>query len=129
VCWRRVAEVPDQPLPWAYAVAALCLRNAERAARRQRRTAAKVATLDPPATVVAEAAGPAEGHAEVHAALARLRSEDAELLRLWAWEQLEPREIAVVLGISANTVSARLTRARARLREELRQSEAPAGHE
>ena len=129
VCWRRVAEVPDQPLPWAYAVAALCLRNAERAARRQRRTAAKVATLDPPATVVAEAAGPAEGHAEVHAALARLRSEDAELLRLWAWEQLAPGEIATVLGISANAAHSRLHRARRRLADRLRKDPAAAGHE
>lgn len=125
VCWRRVMELPDEPLPWAYAAAALCLRNAERSRRRQRRTAAKVATLDPPAAVVPESVE----HPEVLEALGRLRREDAELLRLWAWERLEPREIAVVLGLSANAVSSRLTRARGRLAAELRKSGAAAGHE
>jgi RNA polymerase sigma-70 factor, ECF subfamily len=125
VCWRRVLELPEEPLPWAYAAAALCLRNAERSQRRQRRAAAKVATLDPPQAVVPEAVD----HPEVHEALGRMRSEDAEVLRLWAWEQLEPREIAVVLGSTANAVSSRLTRARAKLGEELRKSGAGAGHE
>ena len=59
----------------------------------------------------------------------RLRTEDAELLRLWAWEQLAPGEIATVLGITANAASIRLHRAREKLREQLRKVEAPAGHE
>ncbi len=125
VCWRRATELPDEPLPWVYGVAAHCLRNAQRAQRRQRRTAAKVATLDPPTEVVVGA----PEHPEVAAALARLRADDAELLRLWAWEGLEPREIAVVLGASANTVGVRLHRARQRLRDELGKDGARAGHE
>lgn len=132
VCWRRVAELPDEPLPWVYGVAANCLRNAERGRRRQRRTAAKLAAVDPPATAEA-APGGADGDAELTAALSvalgRLRDEDAELLRLWAWEQLEPREIATVLGISPNAVSVRLHRARQRLREELGKDAARSGHE
>lgn len=125
VCWRRVAELPDLPLPWAYAVAANCLRNAERSARRQRRVAARVATLDPPPVVEVE---PVDD-AELTQALARLRDVDAELLRLWAWEQLTPAEIATVLGISANAASIRLHRARERLRTELRKSRGRSGHE
>ena len=31
-------------------------------------------------------------------ALAGLPAADQEILRLWAWEQLEPREIALSLG-------------------------------
>ena len=50
-------------------------------------------------------------------ALDALRAEDAELLRLWAWEQLAPGEIATVLDITANAASIRLHRARERLRE------------
>ncbi|MBZ5738636.1 RNA polymerase sigma factor [Nocardioides mangrovi] len=121
VCWRRVTELPDEPLPWAYGVARNCLRNAERSARRQGRAAARLAAqpVDP---------GPPEA-VEVHVALGRLRAEDAELLRLWAWERLEPREIAEVLETTPNAVSVRLTRARAKLRDELRKSSARAGHE
>lgn len=39
------------------------------------------------------------------------------MLRLWAWEQLPPREIAVALGISPNAASIRLHRAKKRLRQ------------
>src|SRR3712207_9358751 len=40
-------------------------------------------------------------------ALADLAAEDRELLRLWAWEQLSPREIGTVLGVSANAAALR----------------------
>lgn len=134
VCWRRLDDVPagDGSLPWAYAVARRCLANAERSARRQRRVAGKVATLDPPQ----ETAPADDGDPALHAALGRLRDADAELLRLWAWEQLTPAEIAQVLDVTPNAVSVRLTRAKAALREELADGEAPprkdpagAGHE
>lgn len=128
VCWRRVEELPDEPLPWAYGVARHCLANAERGVRRRRRLAARVATLDPPPTTASPAA-PNGDLEEVRDAMDRLPGNDRELLRLWAWEQLEPREIAVVLDTTANAVSIRLHRARGRLREELRKSGAAAGHE
>ena len=121
VCWRRVEEVPDLPLPWVYAVARNCLHNAERAARRQDRVAARIMAqpVDP---------GPPDDPA-LHRALGELRAEEAELVRLWAWEQLTPAEIAVVLGISPNAASSRLTRARKKLSDGLRKSGAAAGHE
>lgn len=123
VCWRRVDDLPEEPLPWAYAVAGNCLRNAERAARRQRRVAAKVAALEPPAPA------PDTADADLGLALSRMRAEDAELLRLWAWEQLTPAEIAAVLDITANAASIRLHRAREKLRAELRKIERVSGHE
>jgi RNA polymerase sigma-70 factor (ECF subfamily) len=121
VCWRRVAELPDEPLPWVYGVARNCLRNAERSARRQERVAARIMAL--PAD-----AEPPEDPA-LDEALAALRPEEAELLRLWAWEQLTPAEIAVVLGITPNAASSRLTRAKRKLSDRLRKSAAGAGHE
>jgi len=128
VCWRRLEQLPEDPLPWVYGVARHCLANAERTSRRQRRVAAKVAVLDPPA---ATSPGPGDTDEEdpVGRALARLRPDDAELLRLWAWEQLGAGEIAQVLGISANAASIRLHRARQRLREELGKIDGRAGHE
>jgi RNA polymerase sigma-70 factor (ECF subfamily) len=61
----------------------------------------------------------ATAHDVVSAALDDLSESDAELLRLWAWEQLEPAEIAEVLGCSPGTARTRMHRARARLREAL----------
>ncbi|WP_148611521.1 RNA polymerase sigma factor [Nocardioides rubriscoriae] len=130
VCWRRLGEVPDAPLPWAYGVARHCLANAERGARRQQRVAARVATVDPPATRVA---GPGDDEPPavevVSEALATLPAKDAELLRLWAWEQLTPAEIALVLDLTPNAASIRLHRAREKLREALRKNGLRAGHE
>ncbi|WP_433306647.1 RNA polymerase sigma factor [Actinoplanes sp. CA-030573] len=126
VCWRRLGEIPDDHLPWVYGVARRCLANAERGRRRQARLAARITALDPPPLVVD---GPAPADDDLAAALAGLRAEDAELLRLWAWEDLAAGQIAVVLGISANAASIRLHRAKQRLREELRKVTGPAGHD
>ena len=59
---------------------------------------------------------------DVAAGIDGLGERDREVLRLATWEELEPREIAEVLGLSAPAVRKRLSRARARLR-------AVAGHE
>ena len=127
VCWRRLDDVPEEPLPWAYGVARNCLANATRGVRRQERLAARIAVVDPPA---ATTSGPGEGDdPDLAEAIGALREEDAELLRLWAWEQLTPAEIAAVLDVTPNAVSIRLHRAREKLREELRKTGAAAGHE
>lgn len=129
VCWRRLDEVPERALPWVYVVARQSLANAERGRRRQERLADRLAAqpASPDTSGDPGAQGPADP--ELHEALARLRPEEAELVRLWAWEQLTPAEIAQVLGVSANAVSIRLHRARGRLREELGKTRAPAGQE
>ena len=147
VLWRRLDDVPrperghpdpdavpenllGAPLAWSYAVARRCLANAERGLRRQRALTARLVVLDPPASAVADESETSAMADEVHRALARVPAEDAELLRLWAWEQLEPREIAVALGISANAASIRLHRAKTRLRAVMtRQDPGVAGQE
>ena len=118
ICWRRLDEMPPEHLPWAYGVARNCLANAERGARRQFRLLARISRLDPPRDVV-------DGPAPSEDLLRDLRPEDAEVLRLWAWEDLAPAGIAVVLGITANAASIRLHRAKERLRKHLTAS----GHE
>ena len=129
VCWRRAEDLPEQPLPWVYGVARNCLRNAERSARRQERVAGRLAAEpSPPQPAIGSTARSAEDLA-LHEALGRLRPEEAELLRLWAWEQLAPAEIALVLGITPNAVSIRLTRAKQKLSQRLRKTGAAAGHE
>jgi RNA polymerase sigma-70 factor, ECF subfamily len=124
VCWRRYDELPDEPLPYAYGVARLCLANAERGARRQRRVAGKIATLDPPRETPEPVADD-----RLAEAMSALPPDDAELLRLWAWEQLTAGEIATVLEITPNAASIRLHRAKEKLRTALRKVDAAAGHE
>lgn len=122
VLWRRFDDVPENPLPWAYGVARGCLQNAQRSGRRQVRVAARIASQ------------PVEPHptgtdARLAEALDRLPDRDRELLRLWAWEQLTPAEIAAVLETTPNAVSIRLHRARGKLGEQLRKSGTAPGHE
>ena len=121
VCWRRLDDVPagDEALPWAYAVARNALANAERSQRRQRRLAYRITVVDPPSEAAPE---PESGENRVTEALALLRPDEAELLRLWAWEQLSPGEIATVLDLTPNAVSIRLHRARGKLKEILGRS-------
>lgn len=124
VCWRRYDELPEEPLPFAYGVARLCLANAERGARRQRRVAGKIAALDPPREVPDPV-----GDDRLAEAMNELSPDDAEVLRLWAWEQLGAGEIAAVLDVTANAASIRLHRAKDKLRTALRKVDAADGHE
>lgn len=114
VLWRRLDDVPaGAELPYAYGVARGCLANSRRAAGRQERVVARLVEQQRP-----RGPDPVDDSDGVLAeVLAALPDADRELLRLWAWEQLPPREIALVLGVSANAVSIRLHRAKARVRD------------
>ncbi|PRX19976.1 RNA polymerase sigma factor [Actinoplanes italicus] len=122
ICWRRLDDMPEEHLPWAYGVARNCLANAERGQRRHVRLLARISRLDPPPATV-DGPGPPDG--DLERALRSLTAKEAEILRLWAWEDLAPAGIAVVLGISANAASIRLHRAKEKLRKTLTSS----GHE
>ena len=113
VAWRKREVVPERPLPWLYAVAArevLHLQRSEgrRAGHEGRAAARRDERTDP----FAQVDDRLSAQAPISAAMARLRPADAEILRLWAWEELSPTEIAVVLGVSATTARVRLHRAR-----------------
>jgi len=132
VCWRRLDEVPVDALPWAIVVARQCLSNVRRAERRRTRLIGRIIAIDPPPAAAegSPAASSVDGiaTARVTAALAGLRRNDAEILRLWAWDELTSPQLAVVLGISANAAAIRLHRAKARLKQELLKSKNPTGH-
>ena len=120
VAWRRLDRVPagDEAPLWLYGVARRQLANQRRGELRRSRLARRLRAELPVA--VGGARGP-EDHrvAAVRAALARLREEDREILRLSSWEGLAPSEIATVLGVPGVTVRSRLHRARMRLRAEV----------
>ena len=113
VCWRRLDRVPEDALPWLYAVARRCLANRLRAGRRaQMRTApATPSRADATADVYEQ-----RTHArEVLAALAELPAKEREALQLCAWEGLTPAQAARVAGCTAAALRVRLHRARRRL--------------
>jgi RNA polymerase sigma-70 factor, ECF subfamily len=134
VAWRRLGEIPaDAELPWLYGTARRVLANHRRAGSRFGRLVEKLALFGHGTDAVGL---PPRGDPDLADALAGLPATDAEILRLWAWEELAPAEIAVVLGISPNAASIRLHRAKGRLRQRLgdatgepaRKTEAIAGH-
>jgi RNA polymerase sigma-70 factor (ECF subfamily) len=131
VLWRRLDDVPaDQVVPWAYGVARRCLANHRRSADRRGRLYERL-VREPPSVETVEAAAPVapadDRDDALHAALVELDPRDRDVLHLWAWEGLAPREIAVALDITANAASIRLHRAKARLASALAGKEPTTG--
>jgi len=132
VAWRRLAHVPagDEARLWLYGTARRVLANHERAERRRARLGSRLA--DEAAT--GAHAAPEQQTGAVVSAFARLPATDRELLALVAWEGLDAREIALVVGCSRNAARIRLHRARRRFAQALEQEdervkrERPAGH-
>jgi len=122
VLWRRLDDVPRGfELPWSYKVAQGCLANWQRGQQREHRLLRRL--RDEPTTYA-----PPEQDEQLTAALAKLKPAEQEVLRLWAWEGLEARDIAVVLDISSNAAAVRLSRAKSALRDQLGKDPAGAGH-
>ena len=130
VLWRRLDEVPeDLVVAWCIGVARRTMSNSRRASGRRAALVEKVRRQPQAVEAIAE-----QGSDDpvLDAALRLLPKDERELLHLWAWEELAPREIAEVLGVSANAVSIRLHRAKASLRSaievEQRKIESVSGH-
>jgi RNA polymerase sigma-70 factor (ECF subfamily) len=113
VCWRRLDRVPDDALPWLYAVARRTLANQRRAAART-----EPAAHEPVAVPAPDVSDPT-----LALAFAGLPEHDRELLALVAWESLSLREAAVALGCSTGSCRVRLHRARRRLARRLEELE------
>lgn len=123
VAWRRRAEVPSEPLPWLYRTAGNHILHARRGDARWSRTVAAAGARDgvePAAEDLGDRVAAAlDSRALIHGALGSLREPDQEVLRLWAWEELEVAQIAYVLGCSRGATRVRLHRALGRLRDAL----------
>jgi RNA polymerase sigma factor (sigma-70 family) len=128
--WRRLDRVPaGQPLPWLYATARKCLANELRRRDRRERLDSRIRAE---AARGQDVAGPepselVEDRLTVLAALAALRPDDQEALRLIEWEQLDIAAAAQVMGCSAAAFRVRLHRARRRLARALGQAAEPGG--
>lgn len=121
--WRRLEELPrgGGAGPWLYGVARNALANQRRGQQRRGRLWGRLQAE--PVPVGGQAIEGDDQLASVAAAFARLRGADRELLALAAWEELDPGEIATVLGCSRNAARIRLHRARRRLGRELQRTD------
>jgi RNA polymerase sigma-70 factor (ECF subfamily) len=118
ISWRRLDQMPGgaEDRLWLFGVARRVLANQHRSDRRREHLGQRLREqLAEPLS--ADPAGPVTDRVLVLAALRRLGDLDREVLTLSVWEALEPREIAVVLGVTPTVARARLSRARARLRD------------
>lgn len=126
VAWRRLDQVPEgSALPWCYGVARRVISNHRRSKSRRLRLAEKARSE----FAIQDNSTPVGEDSDLEAAFGRLEPPEQEVLRLWAWEQLEPRQIALILETTPNAVSSRLKRAKQKLERELeRQKSTPSGH-
>lgn len=118
--WRRHGELRGDPLPWLLGVARRLTANHLRASARrgalhdrlsrERREQAPVG-VEP------------DGQSRLLAALSALPERDQEALILTAWDGLEHRVAASVMGCSASAFTVRLHRARRKLARALRAGE------
>lgn len=122
VAWRRLDAIPDDPLPWLYEVAHKLLANRRRSVRRRQALSERLRQRQHGAPVGGVAADPADevgSRLELLAAIRRLPPLEREAICLIAWEGLDNRRAAAVLGCSAATFAVRLHRGRRRLLQEL----------
>ncbi|WP_239103310.1 RNA polymerase sigma factor [Microbispora corallina] len=122
--WRlrgRLDPEGDAVAPWLFGIATNVLRNTARAARRHRAALSRLPVRDEVpdfADALAGRAEDAERLAAARAALSRLSAADREIIMLCVWAGLDYAATAEALGIPVGTVRSRLSRARARLREQ-----------
>lgn len=132
VAWRRLDDIPrGAELPWCYGVARRCLANERRAEARRLGLVERLESRTDRSAAADVVASADSVDAALADALDTLPDDDRAVLQLWAWEDLAPREIAVVLGISANAASIRLHRAKRRLKSLLEsgKTDPGAGHQ
>ena len=131
VIWRGLEQIPaDDPLPWSYGIAKRCLANHRRGSRRRLRLVGKLTEVAPRHQSAPDVPMSGFDNPRLEAAIGELDESERELVRLWAWERLEPRQIAVVLDTTPNAVSLRLTRVKKKIVSSIeRQNDATAGQE
>ncbi|WP_295696562.1 sigma-70 family RNA polymerase sigma factor [Lapillicoccus sp.] len=117
VAWRRMDQLPAEPLAWLLVVARNTLANSRRSATRRGQLERRLAAAAGHGTTAT--AQPAEelavDRASMLAALAELTDAEREAILLIAWDGLTAADAARVAGCSRNAFDARLHRARDRL--------------
>lgn len=125
IAWRRWDDAPEDVRPWLFGIAKNVLSGQYRSGRRRDRLGEK-ARLQPPAEVP-DHSDDVAASLDLRAAWSELSEEDREVIALVAWDGLSGAQAAQVLAISRMAYTARLSRARKRLRQHVASRELPAG--
>lgn len=125
VAWRRLDEIPREPLAWLYGVARHTLMNQRRGERRHAALVREVAhDHGVRAGALAEDLAPAvAAQGRLAQAMEALEAHEREALRLVAWEELTHRQAAAVMGLSRVGFTRLSLRARRRLAHHLEQDD------
>jgi RNA polymerase sigma-70 factor (ECF subfamily) len=110
--WRRLSDMPDDPLPWLLGVARRTLANRRRGWARDEALRDRMVSEQTSAPSADSLTS--ESDQAVLRALSALSERDREALLLVGWEGLEATQAARVLGVHPNTFAARMYRARRR---------------
>jgi len=110
--WRRLDELPTDPLPWLLGVARRLAANRRRAEIRRGRLAERLSRSE--AVASHDSSVLVDLDSEVLRALRSLSTRDQEVLMLVAWDGLDRRHAAAVLGMTPGAFAVRLHRARRR---------------
>jgi RNA polymerase sigma-70 factor (ECF subfamily) len=112
--WRRLDQLPEQPLPWLLGAARRALANQRRGQARRNSLLGRLRLEreEDDGALNALVEGP-DKHLAL--ALSRVSARDRELLLLVAWEGLTPREAALTMGLSPGATRVRLHRTKRRV--------------
>lgn len=113
--WRRIDELPGEPLPWLLGTARRVLANHRRGEARRAALVERAQGAWAGSTRSAEDDAGDGMDSALFAAMATLSEPDREALMLVAWDGLTPGEAAEALGMRAPAFTMRLSRARRRL--------------
>lgn len=124
--WRRLGKLDlESERGWLFGVARNVLRNHRRSLTRRFRLVDRLKALDDGRSQHLDAEPIGNLSPGVAKSLRALSDSDRELLQMSAWDGLSNSEIAVALGISANSVNQRLLRARRRFAAHLDRHSGP----
>lgn len=112
IAWRRHGELEGEPLPWLLGIARRVASTQRRGSARRDALRERLRAERAPEVL----ASVGDGHdRRLSLALASLRERDQEALMLIAWDGLDHRTAATVMGCSTGSLTVRLHRARRRL--------------
>lgn len=112
LAWQKRANIPKGlELPWLYKSARYLISNHNR--KQQGRASILAALKEPETAPSAESIALAD--IELAAAWKALNAKEQEILALWAFEGLEPKQLAIALEKSENACAIALSRAKAKL--------------
>lgn len=118
IAWSKVDQMPDDALPWLYRIAGFEVLKVGKRRMNAYRAASRLAVAS--TTFVVDDHELVVDALWVQQVIDSLRPNDAELLRLVVWEDLDIPRAAAVLGCTVAAAHVRLHRLRKRVEAQLR---------